>query len=53
MWAPQTDETGTKPMKRHFMFYAWPKVDSSGSFANKKFTLWDYDFSGVNGTLIT
>jgi len=48
LWAPQTDETGSKPEKRHFMYYAWPKIDS----ANQKFVLWDTDMTGINLGLI-
>ncbi len=42
LWSPQLDETGTKPMKRHFMFYAWPKYVP----LTKKFTL--YVFLGFD-----
>ena len=49
LWAPQQDETGTKPMKRHFMFFAWPKINAT----TKRFTLWDYDFTGITANLIT
>jgi hypothetical protein len=39
LWAPQRDETGTAPMKQHFMLFSWP-------YANYKtgdFILYDYD----------
>lgn len=48
LWAPQTDETGTKPMKRHFMFYAWPKINHT----TKRFVLFDQDFTGISNNLI-
>lgn len=49
LWSPQLDETGTKPMKRHFMYYAWPRYDPS----NFKFTLYDYDFTGITSNLLS
>jgi hypothetical protein len=49
LWSPQADETGTKPMKRHFMMYAFPYFDPT----TKQFTLWDTDFSGISAQSIT
>jgi hypothetical protein len=44
LWAPQSEETGTKPMKQHFMFYAWPYAD----YTNKRFVLYDYNMAGIS-----
>lgn len=44
LWSPQMDEVGTKPMKRHFMFYAWPQID----VANQAFVLYDTDMTGIS-----
>lgn len=44
IWAPQDDETGTKPMKQHFLLYAWPKLNMT----TRRFVLYDYDFTGVS-----
>lgn len=49
VWAPESEEKGTAPMKRHFMLYAWPKVDS----ANRRFTLYDFNMTGINPSMIT
>ena len=51
LWSPQTDETGTKPMKRHFMFYAWPKLVIGGT--KPRFTLYDTNMTGISRSLIT
>src|SRR5882672_1487091 len=39
VWAPETEETGTKPMKRHFLFFAWPAIDVQ----NRRFLLYSTD----------
>lgn len=49
LWSPQQDETGTRPMKRNFLFFAWPKPN----FITRKFVLYDYDMTGINSSLIT
>ena len=52
MWSPQTDETGTRPMKRQYIFYAWPKYNPT----TRMFTLYSTqaaDFTGISANLIT
>ena len=49
LWAPQSDETGSKPMKQHFMLYAWPYVD----FKNQRVVLYDYNMSAITQNMIT
>jgi hypothetical protein len=49
LWAPQSEEGGTRPMKQHFMFYAWPVAD----FKNQKYVLYDYNMTGISLNLIS
>ncbi len=49
LWSPQSEETGTKPTKQHFMLFAWPKPN----FGTKRFVLYDYDMTGISSNLIT
>lgn len=39
LYSPQVDEVGTRPMKRHLMYFAWPKLNKT----TKRFTLWDQE----------
>ena len=48
VWAPETNEEGTAPMKRHFMMYAWPRYNP----ALFNFVLYDQNFTGVTAALI-
>ncbi len=48
LWQPQSEETGTAPMKQHFMLYSWPYLN----FSTKVATLYDYNMTGINLNLI-
>ena len=48
IWAPETEEQGTAPMKRHFMYYAWPQYRP----AIQQFVLYDQNYAGINAGLI-
>ena len=48
LWTPQLEETGTAPMKTHLMLFSWPFAN----LASKTFTLYDYDLTGINSSLI-
>ncbi len=51
LWSPQMDETGTAPMKRHFMFYAWPKYNPDAT-PKPRFTLYDTNMTGISQSLL-
>lgn len=51
MMSPQSDETGTKPRKRHFQFFAWPKLDFTVNPAVAR--LYNQDMSAVTNVVIT
>jgi hypothetical protein len=62
IWAPETNEEGAKPMKRHFMFYAWPRLMSGfviggpgvpvATLLGSRFVLYDQNYTGITAALI-
>ncbi len=48
IWSPETEESGTAPMKRLFMLYAWPLYVP----ALRKFVLYDQNYTGISSSLI-
>jgi len=57
VWAPETETIGSRPMKRHFVFFAWPKIVQDPNRPNdpKKFVLYstsEVDFQGVSEAFV-
>jgi hypothetical protein len=51
LWTPQSEEAGTKPMKTHLMFFAWPQALSQGNGVTL-YTLYDYNIPANIGQYI-
>jgi hypothetical protein len=51
LFSPQSEETGSRPMKTHLMFYAWPAAQS-GQNGTAIYTLYDYNIPANIGQYI-